>query len=152
MKPDGSGLAQLTFNAVEERAPAWSPDGTRIAYMCKQGTAPPQSDNEICVMNADGTGQTQLTFNTLNDATPTFSPDGQKILFHRGGGGLGTGTHLWVMNLDGTGQTQITFLPGSSQVRELGLREAATVAELRAGLWSRVSGQEIRRFVFLDSK
>ncbi len=113
--PDGNALTRLTFNNVEERAPAWSPDGTRITYMCKQGTLPPHSDNEICVMNADGTNPQQLTDNGLNDGTPTFSPDGQKILFHRGGGGLGTGTHLWVMNLDGTGQTQITFLPGSSQ-------------------------------------
>ena len=65
INPDGSGLTQLTNNFVEERAPAWSPDGTRITYMCKQGTVAPDSDNEICVMNADGTGQTQLTFNTL---------------------------------------------------------------------------------------
>ena len=71
-------------------------------------------------MNADGTNPRQLTDNGLNDGTPTFSPDGQKILFHRGGGGLGTGTHLWVMNLDGTGQTQITFLPGSSQYANWG--------------------------------
>ena len=120
INPDGNGLTRLTFNEVEERAPAWSPDGTRITYMCKQGTVPPHSDNEICVMNADGTDQTQLTDNGLNDATPTFSPDGQKILFHRGGGGLGTGTHLLVMNLDGTGQTQITFLPGSSQYANWG--------------------------------
>jgi TolB protein len=112
INPDGSGLAQLTFNTLEERAPAWSPNGTRITYMCKQGPAAPNLDNEICVMNADGTGQTQLTFNTLNDATSSFSPDGQKIIFHRGGGG--GGTQLWVMNPDGSGQVQVTGPPGIS--------------------------------------
>jgi Tol biopolymer transport system component len=43
---------RLTDNAEEERATAWSPDGTRIAFMCRRGG----SDFEICVMNADGTG------------------------------------------------------------------------------------------------
>ena len=113
MNPDGSGLAQLTLDAVDERGPAWSPDGTRITYSCKQGTVAPDSDLEVCVMNADGTGQTQLTFNTTNDAAPVFSPDGQKIVWNRGGGG-GTGNHIWVMNPDGTGQTQITAPPGTN--------------------------------------
>ena len=113
MNPDGSGLAQLTFDAVDQRGPAWSPDGTRITYSCKQGTVAPDSDLEVCVMNADGTGQTQLTFNTVNDAAPVFSPDGQKIVWNRGGGG-GTGNHIWVMNPDGTGQTQITIPPGTN--------------------------------------
>ena len=27
---------QLTMNSEEERAPAWSSDGTRIAYMCRE--------------------------------------------------------------------------------------------------------------------
>ena len=72
-------------------------------------------------MNADGSGQTQLTFNTLNDSTATFSPDGQKIVFHRGGGGTGTGTQIWVMNPDGSGQVQITFPPGLSQFANWGV-------------------------------
>jgi len=116
--PDGSGLTRLTHNTLEERAPAWSPDGTRITYTCRQGTVAPDVDNEICVMNADGTGQTQLTFNTLNDSTATFSPDGQKIVFHRGGGG--TGTQIWVMNADGTNQVQLTFPPGINQYANWG--------------------------------
>jgi TolB protein len=113
MNPDGRGLAQLTFDAVEQRGPAWSPDGTRITYSCKQGTVAPDSDLEVCVMNADGTGQTQLTFNTLNDGAPVFSPDGQKIVWNRASGG-GGGNHIWVMNADGTGQTQITTPPGNN--------------------------------------
>ncbi len=61
---------RLTFNSEEERAPAWSPDGTRIVYMCRAGG----SDFEMCVMNADGTGQTALTNNTEADLAATWSP------------------------------------------------------------------------------
>jgi TolB protein len=32
---DGTGLTQLTHNDYEERAPAWSPDGSQIAFMCR---------------------------------------------------------------------------------------------------------------------
>jgi TolB protein len=98
---------RLTFNLEEERAPAWSPDGTHIAYLCRAGG----SDFEICVMNANGTGQTPLTDNTVLDATPTWSPDGQKIVFHKNVAGPGS-AQLFVMNADGTDPTQLTFPPG----------------------------------------
>lgn len=101
MNPDGSGREQLTFNTEEERAPAFSPDGTLILYMCRRG------DFEICVMNADGTGVSQLTANTIQDFTPSWSPDGKKILFHRALG-PGLGNQLFVMNANGTGETQLT--------------------------------------------
>src|SRR5262245_39289678 len=57
INPDGTGLARLTFNDYEERAPSWSPDGSRIAFMARVGTHPgvPGSKFEIRVMNADGT-------------------------------------------------------------------------------------------------
>jgi Tol biopolymer transport system component len=42
----------LPFNAEEERAPSWSPDGTRIAFMCRIGGG--AADFEICVMSALG--------------------------------------------------------------------------------------------------
>jgi len=112
IRPDGTGLTQLTFNAVEERAPSWSNDGSRITYVCKQGTVAPNADNEICVMNADGTDQTQLTVNTTNDATSSYSPDDQKIIFHSG--------QLLTMNPDGTGRIQITNSAGISQFADWG--------------------------------
>jgi TolB protein len=116
MNPDGSGRLQLTHNDYEERAPAWSPDGTRIVFMCRIGGG--SADFEICVMNADGTGLTQLTDNSVLDATPSFSPDGQQIVFHRAvpGPGLQLFTMHPALNPDGTlpTATQLTFPPGSN--------------------------------------
>ncbi len=106
MSADGTGApARLTDNAEEERAPSWSPDGTRIVFMCRRGG----SDFELCVMNADGTGQVQLTDNTVLDATPAWSPDGSRIVFHRPVAGR---AQLWLMHPDGTGQVQLTNTPG----------------------------------------
>jgi len=112
MNTDGTGRVQLTFNEEEERAPSWSPDGSRITYSCRipdpflqaQGRV---SDFEICVMNADGTGVVQLTDNHVGDLSSTWSPDGTQIVF-----GRAPLNQFFVMNADGTGVEQITFPPG----------------------------------------
>ena len=101
----------VTSNDQEERAPAWSPDGKKIAYMCRN---PFNTRFEICVMNADGTGQTQLTNNAVLDATPTWSPDGQRLVFANG---PTMQAQLWIMRADGTDKTQIVIppiVPGAS--------------------------------------
>ena len=111
MNPDGTGRLQLTFNNEEERAPAWSPDGTKILYACRALWLGSGTDFEICVMNADGSDQHALTNNTTPDLTPNWSPDGSQIIFHRP---VGTGNinQLFRMNADGTNIEQMTTLPG----------------------------------------
>jgi len=53
-------------------APAWSPNGTRLAYECGQ---------DICAINADRTGFARLTVDGADNHHPTWSPDGSKIAF-----------------------------------------------------------------------
>jgi Tol biopolymer transport system component len=47
---DGSGVTQLTSDPRFDLQPAWSPDGTKIAFHSNR-----TEDFEIYAMNADGT-------------------------------------------------------------------------------------------------
>ena len=59
MDANGGNLHQLTENSVDDRGPAWSPDGTRIAFVSNRDTGQPR-DTDIYVMNADGTDQQRI--------------------------------------------------------------------------------------------
>jgi TolB protein len=91
---DGSDRRRL--NATElDTAPAWSPDGTRIAFVGLAG-----EDGQIFVVRPDGGGLTQVTHVENRDAevgAPVWSPDGTRIAYV-------DGQHrLMVLNADGTG-------------------------------------------------
>ena len=122
MNPDGSDRWQLTHDDYEERAPAWSPDGSRIVYSCRVGPPNPSGIKSfrICVIKADGSNIQQLTneSDSISDLTATWSPDGQQILFHRRV--PPDGQQLFVMNEDGTQQTQLTAPPGVNNLAHWG--------------------------------
>ncbi len=53
--------------------PAWSPDGTQIAFASKQGS---DADSDIYLMNEDGSNQRRLLQNSGKDLQPLWSFDG----------------------------------------------------------------------------
>lgn len=78
---NGSNLRQLTFEQEDDDQPAWSRDGTRIAF---RSTRDGYSD--IWVMNADGTGLFNVTKNASRSAggrvaaeRPSWTPDGRLV-------------------------------------------------------------------------
>ena len=74
---DASSPAKLFFQ-VE---PAWSPDGSTIAFSSRRsGTF------DLYVMSSDGTGAEHLTSGPENDSHPSWSPDARRLTFQRDGG------------------------------------------------------------------
>ncbi|HWC27472.1 MAG TPA: hypothetical protein VG474_12870 [Solirubrobacteraceae bacterium] len=101
INPDGSGEMLLTTNAVRDGSPAYSPDGTKIAFESQRHNVPGEPPNtEIYVANNDGDLEgpdvRRLTFNdgslsngtknelAATDFSPSWSPDGTEIVFHSG--------------------------------------------------------------------
>ena len=80
--------------------PAWSPNGTKIAFMSSR-----DGDENIYVMDSNGTNQIRITPNTSNETHPVWSPDGLKIAFRSDRDG---NFEIYTMNADGTGQTRLT--------------------------------------------
>jgi dipeptidyl aminopeptidase/acylaminoacyl peptidase len=71
MSRDGSNRTNLTNDPARDYAPAWSPDGTKIAF------ATNRDGSEIYVMNADGSNQTNIT--NTNTGFEQGWPDWQRL-------------------------------------------------------------------------
>lgn len=97
---DGSGKTPLT-DSPEDGIPAWSPNGRKIAFICK-----PMGDTfDICTVNADGSGRQNLTNNNPgHDINPAWLPDSSGIVFYSVREGK---WGIYVMNVDGSGVRKI---------------------------------------------
>jgi Tol biopolymer transport system component len=100
------GLFQRTNNPAFDTEPAYSPDGSKIAF---------QSDRsgnwDIYTVNSTGAPNlTQITNNPNTDRDPNWSPDGSRIVFSSNRSGQ---EHIWTVGSTGTevGPGQVTSAP-----------------------------------------
>ena len=77
INPDGSGMTALTTSGGNA-GPAWSPDGTEIAYVHTGD----DHVSDLWIMDADGGGKTRLTSTGgVRRTAPSWSPDGTKLSY-----------------------------------------------------------------------
>jgi Tol biopolymer transport system component len=133
VEPNGTGLKQIVrVSGHRLEAPAWSPDGTKLAF---------DDGLSVYVANADGTGVTDITTPSIKnnpdyfaggcDSEPTWSPDGTQIAVSAvtdtctGSAGeidamspTGTNRHVIEADYEGLlgGDTQPAWGPGGSVI------------------------------------
>lgn len=90
---DGSGAVRLLNDAATDNYPAWSPDGSTIAF---------QRGPTLSVMRADGTGlRTVTAVDEWRSGRISWSPDGTRLAF-------ANTNDVYVVRLDGTGLVKLT--------------------------------------------
>ncbi len=111
---DGSQARQLTsppsftvgstMFAGQDNFPAWSPDGSKLAFESNRG-----GNNGIFVMDATGANIAAITQPPGTDQFPTWAPDGLRIAFDRTAEPvLSSKDQIYVANADGSDQTALT--------------------------------------------
>ena len=98
---DGSGLKQLTPAPGSDFEPAWSPDGTRIAFTSVRG-----GFRQIYSLDVESLEVTLLTNTTsaIESSQPAWSPDGTKIAYMAKRVGA---YQVWSMNENGQEAVQL---------------------------------------------
>ena len=82
MNADGSGQTQVIVGWVFNSMPAWSPDGTQIAFISNLD----ETGAKLYVMDADGQNSHRITSSDVIrvDTAPEWSPDGNWIAVQQG--------------------------------------------------------------------
>lgn len=73
---EGGRATRILDDGYDAHAPAWSPDGTRIAFQAYRA-----STWNIWTINRDGTGLKQETSGSFDDREPHWSPDSTRLAF-----------------------------------------------------------------------
>jgi Tol biopolymer transport system component len=106
---DGTNLVRLTRTLdASEEDPAWSPDGTQIAFSTYTSRDDGSAYSTIYVMKPDGSEPPEEVLSVEGGAFDmSWSPDGQWLAYYDGcceGGG----STIWKVRADGTQPTYLT--------------------------------------------
>ena len=126
---DGGEAMQLTSGAANVFAPAWSPDGSRIAYTKSRDGALDSHCSDLWTIPANGGIASQVTTSLEACASPSWSPDGKTIAFTGNEDGADAAQYLWTVPAEGGEPANIM----KSLDRPLGF---VTLGSAPAPLWT----------------
>lgn len=137
---DGSGIRQVTVDPGGALSPAWSPDGTDIAYVgFGQGTV----RNLFVLDLATGVLSQVTTQGVVKWASPTFTPDGSALVFSAGSD---TGPELWTVPVTG-GQGSRLIGHGTHGLNDAASGALSPDGSLLSFMGSEIHGYGACRFV-----
>ena len=103
--PASGGTARrITDILGDARQPAWSPDGSKIAFQSYR-----DGNFHLWSVNRDGGGLKQLTFGPYDDREPHWSHDGTRLVFSSDRDGT---YDVWVLDLESSELEAVTGVPG----------------------------------------
>jgi Tol biopolymer transport system component len=101
----------------EDAQPAWSPDGTRIAFERWEDS----SDPELWIMDADDSGTARrLLQERQTGRGPVWSPDGSRIAFAQSSAPTAESYYNRVLLTDGNGSAPVLVEQRAEYVRAIG--------------------------------
>jgi len=147
---DTSKWRALTTDG-HSKAPSWSPNGERIAYLRQSESF---SGNDIYVTNVGGGQPVRITATTGWYSAPHWSPDGTRLVFSVFDEELHN-SEVFIVNPDGSGLTNVSrhssedyspsWSPDGSQLAFISSRDASA-ASLSASVYVMdVDGANVRR-------
>ncbi|MBE0688587.1 MAG: TolB family protein, partial [Anaerolineae bacterium] len=95
---------RLVADPADDRDPAWSPDGRRLAFASHR-----DGNWEIYIQDFTDNSVTRMTYDLSFQAAPSWSPDGQWIVYESY---LGNTLDIWYVRVDGSQPPAV--LPGMS--------------------------------------
>ncbi len=98
---DGADFLRLTENDFLDTYPAWSPEGTQLAFLSWRGES-----MDIYLMNADGSNQLQLYDSGSHDGDVHWV--GDQLVYTQN-------SQIWMINADGSGAHQVSNPPRSGE-------------------------------------
>ena len=112
--PSTSSLTQITSGSGEKQAPAWSPDGTEIAYM-RRPSGGRWNIHRVSPLGATlipdqvtGTGEDSDSGGGSDNKNPAYSLVQPNVIYFSSNRGGAQGTRIWAIRTSGTRATQIT--------------------------------------------
>jgi len=107
---DGSGLLPLPASVRGDYDPAWSPDGSKIAFTSLRKSGRPQ----IYVLTIEDESVISLSDEYDYSSQPAWSPDGKQIMYVSSLQGT---PELWLMEADGDNKLKFSNSRGPLNLR-----------------------------------